>query len=154
MLQRANVTFAVESFEQFWPDVQPFLPYHYDEIAKDKEVMRLNPDAELYREKSANGQLLFVAARDLGILIGYFAWFIHPHPHYKELMVAQSDVYYLSQLYRGQGYGADLFEAATRFAREAGAQYCFISTKVGHDHPALMARLNLQPRDLIYGGPL
>lgn len=154
MLDKPNVTFAVETFEQIWPDVQPFLPYHYDEIAKDKQVMRLDPDAELYREKSANGQMLFVAARDHGVLFGYFAWFLHPHPHYKQLTVAQSDVYYLSPLYRGQGYGQDLFRAARDFAKAAGAQYCFISTKVGHDHPALMARLGLKPRDLIYGGPL
>lgn len=154
MLDRPNITFAAETFEQFWHDAEPFFGYHYAEVAKDKQVMRLDPDVELYREKSKAGQLIFVTARDHGVLIGYFAWFLHPHPHYKELMVAQSDVYYLSPLYRGQGYGTDLFEAATRFAREAGAQYCFISTKVGHDHPALMARLNLKPRDLIYGGPL
>ena len=153
MLNVTRLTHAVESWEDMIADARPLFKSHWLEIAKDKEVMKLDPDEEFYGRLKSD-EFLIVTARDGRKLCGYFAWFLHRHPHYKDLMTAQSDVYYILEEYRGSGRGQDLFQAAMDFAKKAGAGYCFISTKVGHDHADLMKRLGLKPRDLIYGRPL
>jgi hypothetical protein len=153
MLKVPKLTYQVESFTRFYPDATALLKLHWLEVAKDKEVMKLDPDESFY-ERLKDDEFLIVTARDGQKLCGYFVWFLHHHPHYKHLLTAQSDVYYLLEEYRGGGRGYDLFYQAMNLAKEAGAGYCFISTKVGHDHPDLMDRLGLKPRDLIYGRPL
>jgi GNAT superfamily N-acetyltransferase len=153
MLEVRKLTFAVETFDQVYADIQPLLKSHWLEIAADKEVMKLNPDEDFYARLKSD-EMLIVTARDGRKICGYFVWFLHHHPHYKHLLTAQSDIYYLLEEYRGGGRGQDLFQAAMDLAKAAGAGYCFISTKVGHDHPDLMKRLGLKPRDLIYGRPL
>jgi GNAT superfamily N-acetyltransferase len=154
MLTKANIVFAVEPFETIYADGKALFSAHWQEIAKDKEVMWLNEDTEFYLLRDKTKELLCISARDDGKLFGYFFWFLHTHPHYRHVLVAQSDIYYVNPSYRGSGYGQDLFQTAMDFAKKVGAGYCFISTKVGHDHSDLMARLGLKPRDLIYGRPL
>ena len=153
MLNVPKLSYSVEDWQDFVADARPLFKLHWLEVAKDKEVMKLDPDEDFY-ERLKNDEFLIVTARDGGKLCGYFVWFLHHHPHYKHLLTAQSDVYYVLEEYRGGGRGYDLFVAAMNFAKNAGAGYCFISTKVGHDHPDLMERLGLKPRDLIYGRPL
>ena len=145
--------FARENLSAFRGEMT-LLTNHWQEIAKDKEVMQLNPDWDYYEQRDRTGQVLFVTAREGAELVGYFIWWVDPHPHYKHLLTAHSDIYFLTPEYRNAGLGSELFRAAIGFAKEAGCGYCFITTKVGHDHPDLMERLGLKPRDLVYGGPI
>lgn len=127
---------------------------HWDEIAKDKEVMQLNVDRDFYLKNEKEGSIFCLAAKDGDELVGYFIINFYTHPHYKQVLVAQSDVYYLLPEYRSGLNGFQLLRRGLEIAKEKGATYAFVSTKVGHDHPQIMANLGLKPRDLMYGGPL
>jgi GNAT superfamily N-acetyltransferase len=127
---------------------------HWNEIAKDKEVMRLNVDRDHYLSGEKDGSVFCVAVKDGAKLAGYFIMHMYTHPHYQHVYCAQSDIYYLLPEYRSGVNGFKLLKAGLKVAKERGASYAFVSTKVGHDHPNLMNTLGLKPRDLMYGGPL
>jgi GNAT superfamily N-acetyltransferase len=136
------------------PELIEMTVLHWNEIAKDKEVMRLNVDRDHYLNGERDGSVFCVAAWDVSKLAGYFIMHMYTHPHYQHVYCAQSDIYYLLPEYRSGVNGFTLLKAGLKVAKERGASYAFVSTKVGHDHPNLMDSLGLKPRDLMYGGPL
>ncbi len=150
--QATKLVFSVEPLTaELLNELPGLLNLHWQEVANDKEVMRLEPDRDYYL---SNKDILFVTARLEGRIVGYCVFWLHYHPHYKSVLCAQSDVYYLVPEYRSGLNGFDLLKNGLEFAKKRGARYAFVGTKVGHDHPKLMQNLGLQPRDLIYGGPL
>lgn len=150
--QATKLVFAVEPITaDLFNELPGLLDLHWQEVAEDKKIMRLEPDLDYYL---SNKDILLVTARVEGRIVGYCVFWLHTHPHYKSVLVAQSDIYYLSPEYRSGLNGFDLLEKGLQFAKAAGARYAFVGTKVGHDHPEIMQHLGLKPRDLIYGGPL
>jgi hypothetical protein len=157
MLQKvSNLLFQIVPVQEIIdePELIEMTVLHWNEIAKDKEVMRLNVDRDHYLNGEKNGSVFCVAAKDESKLAGYFIVFMYTHPHYQHVYCAQSDIYYLLPEYRSGLNGFYLLQAGLEFAKRRGASYAFVSTKVGHDHPELMKNLGLKPRDLMYGGPL
>jgi hypothetical protein len=144
----AAIEFAVEPFMETFDEARPLLELHWDEIAKNKQLMTLNPDVKKY-EKIAEC-LLLVTARVGGRLIGYFLWILVTHPHYKHVSVAEEDLHYLLPEYR-RGLTEYLFmKAACNAALERGAQLLTVREKIGHEHPAIMKRLGFSPTDIVY----
>jgi hypothetical protein len=155
--QTPQVHFAVEHFADVWPEAEPLTRGHWEEIAKDKGLLTLNPDLDKYRSLDAGGHLLVLTARADGELIGYFVWIVIAHPHYKHVLVAEEDLHFLSPEYRsggsrgeGCGYGYKLLEAARDAAIVRGARLLTIREKVGHEHPTLMEGLGFVPADVVY----
>jgi GNAT superfamily N-acetyltransferase len=149
--------FAVECVADVWPEAEPLTRLHWEEIAKNKALLTLNPDVEKYELLDKNDALLLVTARDDGALVGYFLWIVLPHPHYKHVLVAEEDLHFLSPEYRsggvrgaGCGYGYKLLEAARDAAIARGARLLTMREKVGHEHPAIMDGLGFVPADVVY----
>jgi hypothetical protein len=46
--QTPQVHFAVEHFADVWPEAEPLTRLHWEEIAKNKGFLTLNPDVEKY----------------------------------------------------------------------------------------------------------
>jgi hypothetical protein len=92
--QTPQVHFAVEHFADVWPEAEPLTRGHWEEIAKDKGLLTLNPDLDKYRSLDAGGHLLVLTARADGELIGYFVWIVIAHPHYKHVLVAEEDLHF------------------------------------------------------------
>jgi hypothetical protein len=152
-----QVAFAVESFTHVWKEAQPLTRPHWEEIAKNKGLLRLNPDLEKYALLDRSGNLLLVTARFDGRLVGYFLWIVMGHPHYRHVLVAEEDLHFLSPEYRsggahgeGRQYGFKLLEAARDAAIAAGAQLLTMREKVGHEHSSIMSGLGFSPADIVY----
>jgi hypothetical protein len=151
------LAFAVEPFVDVWSEARPLTRPHWDEIAKNKELLKLNPDLQKYELLERSGNLLLVTARGDGKLVGYFLWIIAPHPHYRHVLTAEEDLHFLSPEYRsggihgeGCGYGYRLLQAARDAAIEAGARLLTMREKVGHEHPSIMSGLGFSPTDIVY----
>lgn len=149
-IQSAKLVFAPESWPEFWRDSQDALKVHWQEIAKDKDLMRLNVNETYYSEAYATGHLLVVTARDRGRLAGYTLWTLHEHPHYQHVICAQDDVHFLLPEYRRGMNGYLLLKNAMRIAKLRGAHYCYVREKDGHEHPAMIKRLGLTKLDITY----
>lgn len=142
------VTFAVEPFEPAFAEAGPLMDMHWQEIAKNKALLTLNPDVERY--KTIEKILLLIVARCEGRMVGYFLWLLVTHPHYKHVTVAEEDLHFMHPDYRRGWNGYNLVKAACRAAIEKGAQLLTIREKFGHEHPALMERLGFKTTDIVY----
>lgn len=152
-VESANgLTFQVEPMRRFLNDGKELFALHRQEVGKDLDLMVLNIDEGYYTRGAEFGRLVVVGARHNGILVGYFLWSIAHHPHYKDVFCAQDDVHYLHPKHRRGLAGYFLLKAAIRALPRFGVQYCYVREKIGHEHPALMKRLGLQPLDITYSG--
>lgn len=142
------VCFAVEPFKAAYAEARPLMVRHWNEIAKNKHLMRLNPDLKRY--EMIGDKLLLVTARANGALVGYFLWIIVTHSHYQHVLVAEEDLHYLLPEFRRGMTGYLLLKAACRAAIERGAELLTMREKIGHEHPALLKRLKFKPTDIVY----
>ena len=143
-----SLNFAVESFWPAYREAKPLLELHYNEIAKNKQLMIMNPDEAVY--KQLDGKLLLVCARDNKKLVGYFLWIMTTALHYKHVKTAEEDLHYLLPDYRLGMNGYLFIKEACKLAKEHGAQLLIMREKIGHSHPAIMQRLGFAPTDLVY----
>lgn len=116
------ITFATENIDGVIAEVGPLLELHYQELCMNKEVVKLNPIWPQYRAVEQAGKLGVYTVRDDGVLVGYAAFFVTPHMHYADLMLATNDVLFLRSDYR-------LGTTGTRFVK-----YCAQSLKIRGAH--------------------
>ena len=102
-------TFQVEKFEDCWQEMAPYWPLHWEELALDKERIKPNADIERYISLSQNGILQVVTAREDGKLIGYHFSIIGTHLHYKHVLMANTDMYWLHPYHRKGNTGLQCF---------------------------------------------
>lgn len=144
----AAIVFAVEDFATVYPEAAPLMEQHWQEIAKNKDLLTLNPDHEKYLKLS--NCLLLITARCSTELVGYFLWILLQHPHYKHVSVAEEDLHFLAPECRRGIVGYSFVKAACAAAFARGAQVLVMREKIGHEHAALMKRLKFVPTDIVY----
>lgn len=95
--------FARELLFEVVEDITPLLQLHYEELTRNKDRVRLDPMWEKYAqlEASARDALQIFTARDAGALVGYAAFFVQPHLHYRDLFPAINDVVFVHPQHRG-----------------------------------------------------
>lgn len=98
------------------------LAAHWEEVAKNKDLMVLKPNEANYDLAAANGQVFTLGVFDGEQLIGYSLNFFGQHLHYSELTVAENDVIYLVPEYRNAHVGALLIEQTELEAMRLGAR--------------------------------
>ena len=64
--------FALEALAQVKREAEPLLQQHYEEIALNKDKIKLNPDWRAYAELDKINALRVFTARKDGKLMGYF----------------------------------------------------------------------------------
>lgn len=147
-LAKAEVVFGIEPLMVAYAEAGDLMQLHYEEIARNKQLLKLNPDMEKYQRIKDN--VLLVTARSDGRLIGYFLWLMFNHAHYKDVLVAEEDLHYLLPEYRRGLTGYKFIKIACQIAFDHGADIISVREKIGHEHPAMMKRLGLVPTDITY----
>jgi len=123
---------------------------HYDEIALNKQVMQLKPDADKYLELEANGSLFILAAYSDGNLVGYSVNFTTSHMHYSDLIVASNDLLFVSKPHRKGKVGLKLIKATEAKARDVGAKLMLWHAKPDTALVELLPRLGYGVQDIIF----
>lgn len=96
-------TTHIESFVDNLPSLKFLFETHYREVSQHKRhSIALNPDYDKYRMKEAMGELLFIALRQNGRLVGYFNGFIGSALHYRDCLQLSLDLLYVLPGSRGQ----------------------------------------------------
>ncbi len=127
------------------------LALHWNEVAKNKQVMVLKPDRRRYEEMERHGALLCLAALDFdGEIVGYSVCFIGPHIHYADLIVANNDVLFLREDLRPSTVGLRLIRETEKVARARGAQLMLWHAKQGTSLDKIMPRMGYGVQDIIY----
>jgi hypothetical protein len=144
------ITFAIESFKDCLPEFEPLLHVHYEELALNQDKVPLSPQYNVYFDKENAGQLLFVTAREAGIIKGYFIGFIAPGLHYSTCLTCQMDIFYIHKDLRIGRLGVKLFRFVEKELQRRGVDRWFVGSKLHADASPLFKYLKFQPVETYY----
>lgn len=143
-------TYQQESVVAFERDARELLVQHWEEIALNKEVIKLNPDWPAYYRLEELGMLKIFTVRSDEKLIGYFVVICRSHLHYADHMFAFNDVLYLDKQYRKGLTGPKLMKFAEKCLKEDGISVMVINTKRHKPFDSLLVWLGYKHIENIY----
>ena len=131
------------------------LEAHWHEIARNKQVMVLNPDRERYAQLQEQGALLTLAVLDPdGEIVGYSVNFFGPHIHYADLIVCNNDLLFLREDLRPSRIGLQLLKETERAATARGARLMLWHAKENTALAKIMPRMGYGVQDIIFSKQL
>lgn len=148
--ERAPVEFAVEAYREVVEEVKGLLEDHWQEIALDKDAIKLEPDWDNYRWLAERGMLHIVTARDDGWLVGYHVSVVRPHMHYRSSLTCYADIMYLKPEYRLGMTGYKLIRFFRDSVKARGVQKIYMMTKLALDLDPILRRLGFTPIERVY----
>lgn len=144
------LTAAPEPFSAFLEEVKPLLPEHYAELALDQDKVPLAPQYNIYLDRDSRGEVMCVAMRSAGELVGYFVGFVAPGLHYATCLTLTLDIFWLKPEHRGQNGGFILFKAVEMEAKRRGVQRMFVGSKAHLDASFLFEKLGYAKVETYY----
>ena len=127
---------------------------HYEEIARNKEVMKLKPDEKAYHKLEEANRIFILSAWQDDVLIGYSVNFVLNHPHYADLVLAQNDLLYIKKEMRGSRAGLKLIKETEKHATSLGCKLMLWHAKENTSLSAILPRLKYAVQDIIYSKEL
>jgi hypothetical protein len=144
------ITFSVENWDDVKEEVKPLWLLHYDEVGQNKEKLKLDPDIEKLDHLNSLGKLHIVVGRREGQIVGYHASIIETLVHYKTVLVAMSDLYWLQKDCRNGTAALRLFQEVERSCKARGVKVLYDATKLYLDHGRLFEHLGYKPIERRY----
>ena len=135
----------VEEFSRVIDEAKPLLYRHWQEIALDQDAVALEPDWQRYAALEAAGALSIVTARVGGKLVGYSCMVVQRGLHYRSLLEARMDIFWLAPEYRGRHGGVRLFRAVEKELQRRGVRRVYCGSKLHRDSSRLFAALGYRP---------
>lgn len=114
---------------------------HWEELALNKDKVKLNPQYQVYLDKEHKGELFVATVREEGRIIGYFIGFIGRALHYADMLMCTPDIYYVHPAARFKNAGTILFAFVKEELKRRGIQYWVVGDK---NHKSLGAFFELQ----------
>jgi GNAT superfamily N-acetyltransferase len=144
------ITYQVEPFSTCFDEAQELLEQHWQEIAMNKDKIKLAVDREKYAEMENRGALHIVTVRDANIqtsawdagkLVGYHVAIINVHLHYKNDLHGFTDIFFIHPDYRKGRIGIDLFKFVEKSLKERGVVKIMTAVKMHKDVGLIFERL-------------
>lgn len=132
------------------PAIVDLFHSHWEEIALNKQLMKLKPLLDKYYQLESNGMLLVIGAYADGELVGYSVNFLTQHLHYSELWTCMNDIVFIRQDMRKSGIGAGLMQHTEELAKERGAQMMLWHAKENTTLAALLPRIGYGVQDIVF----
>lgn len=139
-----------EFIDDVYEDCQDLIEQHWEEIALNKDKIKLNPNWDAYKQLEGIGAFRIFTARDEGKLVGYFAVFVEPNLHYQDHLFARNDVIFLQKEYRKGFCGTRLIKFAEKCLKEDGVSVLMINTKTHKDFSPVLERLGFSKTEIIH----
>ena len=143
--QVESVSYAITSGE-----IIPLLSVHWDKLALHKESVPLSPQYDIYLHRDARGEVMYVALRDAGKLVGYWIAFIAPGLHYKTCLTAMMDIWNLLPGYENGRAALILMRAVEREYARRGVNRSFIGEKLHKPTGRLFKAFGYEPVETYY----
>ena len=142
--------FAIENLSKVRREIEPLLKQHYDEIALNKDIIKMNPDWEGYARLDAVNALRIYTARRNDKLLGYFVVIVSKSLHYRDHLFANNDVIFLAKPARKGLTGVKLIKYAIDSLAAEGITKLHINTKAHQPFDAILERLNFEEIERVY----
>lgn len=132
------------------PELKPFFPMHWEELALNQKQVPLDPQYDIYEARDARGEVMLIILRKDGEIIGYFIGFVGPGLHYKTCLTLVMDIFYVLPEHRGGGGGVVLFKAVEAEAKRRGVQRMIVGSKCHKDASFLFEHLGYEEVERYY----
>ena len=144
------ICYQEEIFEQVIEDIKPLLEDHWEEIALNKDSIKLNPNYARYEELFKSGNMKIVTARDNEKLVGYCIMLLYHHIHYKDQFMAMDDIFFIAKDYRKGLTGVKLFIKTEEIMKQYGVTKLSMNVKVHQDVGAIFERLGYKETERMF----
>lgn len=126
---------ALEHYTDVIGEMKLLLEQHWEELASYADIP-LDPDYGVYEKLAEMDLVRIYTVRLDGLLTGYAVYLVRAHPHYRQHVWANADIFWLHPAMRGASIGKALFEFVEADLRAAGVAVMHTTFKTGHPHPA------------------
>ena len=138
------------TYDEFVVLADPLFEEHYEEIARNKQIMKLKPNYQLYEALNSTGWLfIYVAMRD-DVCIGYSMNIMMHHLHYADLRIAQNDILFVKKEFRGGRLGLRLLKVTEDYARSEGCKLMLWHAKENTALAELLPKLKYGVQEIMY----
>ena len=127
---------------------------HYEEIALNKQVMKLKPNWDVYHKAEDLGTLFTFLAKKEGKCVGYSSNMIGNHLHYADLLYCQNDLLFVSKEHRGGSLGIKLMKATEKHAKLLGCKLMLWHAKQDTTLAQMLPRLRYGVQDIVFSKEL
>lgn len=131
-------------------EANALLVAHWQELAKNKDVMVLKPDVERYALLEAAGSLVSLVAYDGDRIVGYSVNFLTTNLHYSDLTYVHNDVLFVMPEHRKSSLGMRLIRATEDVARQRGARMVIWHAKEQTALAEILPRLGYGVQDILF----
>lgn len=144
------VKFYIETLEEARYDAENLLKLHWEQIALNKDKIKLNPDWETYKALEDSGILKIFTAREGATLVGYFVVTVMRNLHYKDHLFASNDLIFLHPDHRKGLVGAKLIQFAEEHLKRMGVSVMTVNTKMHKPFDKLLKWLGFTHIENLY----
>lgn len=144
-------TIGPERLHEVRPALDGLILDHYREVAHYQDRVPLAPRWSEYERLDRNQDLLIMAVRCDGELVGYAFWVLREHLHYAGHLVAYNDVIYLRPEHRRGRTGLRLIDESEYLLKCLGVDRILWHLKPSHDWSPILKRRGYQTEELILG---
>ena len=130
-------------------EVQPLLDAHYQELTHHKDKIKLDPQWDQYTALELLNKFFIYTARDESELVGYAAFFLMTHMHYRATVVAQNDVLFLRADKRQGTTGIRLIDFAEAELKKLGADKIVWHIKFSKDLRPILHRRGYRDEEVM-----
>lgn len=144
-----EITYQRESFAQAYPEAQPLIVRHWQEIDSFK-ASAVDVDEAVYEQADALGMFRCYTMRESGKLIGYATFFVRPSPHTKNAIHALHDTLYVAPEHRKGSLGIRFMDYCENQMRAEGVQLIYQHTTPENDYRPILERREYRLVEYVY----
>jgi len=149
-VQTKGFKIGLESFYKVKDELEGLLRGHWEVSGTYKDNLELNPDWEYYQTLYDKDNLGLYCVRDKDQLVGYLVVVVRTHPHYKNHVVAYTDLVFIKPEQRKGLLGYKLIKYAEEDLKEKGVSVFSMSTKQDKPFNKLLERRNFELQESLY----
>jgi len=148
------ITIKLATVDEMLAQATVLFEEHYEEIARNKKVMKLKPDEKTYHQMEEMRKIFILSAWQDNVLIGYSVNFVTNHLHYADLVIAQNDLLYITKEKRGSRAGLRLIKETENHAASLGCKLMLWHAKEDTALSAILPKIKYGVQDIIYSKEL
>jgi GNAT superfamily N-acetyltransferase len=124
-----ELTYQNELLHDVLDEIKPLVILHWNDVSDGSEG-EPDPDWDTMLKLEDSGIFLLFTARDGNKLVGYIAFIVANHMHYRKIKVAHDDAFFLHRDYRKGGNGLKMFAYAEDQLRDFGVNRIVCHEKI------------------------
>lgn len=149
---------SVERLATFWPDSEPLMRMHWEEVGK-RHATPFRFALERARAIDASGQSVICTARTLGgQMVGYCIWYLTENVICEGVKLATQTGWFVDPAWRGRGVGIRLFQLAMDELRKRGVEgaypHYWVDAQDSQQIAAWFSKLGAFPVENVFYLPL